>query len=305
VTGPGNPTAGSVAFDSRATQEVLRAACAQAGLPCDDAELLRLGENAIYRLPRLGVVVRIARTMTYWEDAKKEVAVAAWLSACDFPAARILDLPQPITVEGHPVTFWHYIEGRPGARSDIQALGQLLRQLHATPIPAGLVLPVEHILGRVRRRVEIAPVSDVDKNFLLNRFEELGQELRTLEFPLAPTPTHGDAHIKNLMVCNGIPLLIDFERFAWGQPEWDLALTATEYKTAGWWSNRDYELFTEAYGYDVMSWSGFDVLRSTHEIKMTTWLMQNVREFQEIADEYRARMRTIRDGERQHPWRPF
>jgi hypothetical protein len=59
---------------------VLHAACTQAGLSCDDAELLRLGENAIYRVAGQEVVVRIARTMKYWEDAKKEVAVATWLS---------------------------------------------------------------------------------------------------------------------------------------------------------------------------------------------------------------------------------
>ncbi|MGH3801372.1 MAG: hypothetical protein ACRDTD_14795 [Pseudonocardiaceae bacterium] len=35
---------------------------------------------------------------------------------------------------------------------------------------------------------------------------------------------------------------------------------------------------------------------------MTTWLMQSVGESAEIADEYTARMRTIRDGERGRSW---
>jgi aminoglycoside phosphotransferase (APT) family kinase protein len=183
--------------------------------------------------------------------------------------------------------------------------GTLLSRLHSIPAPAEFTLAVEHILGRVRRRIEIAPVPDADKSFLLRRFEELDQELRNLRFPLSSGPTHGDAHIKNLMVRNGVPVFIDFERFSWGQPEWDLALTATEYQTAGWWTGQEYEQFSEAYGYDVMAWAGFDVLRAVHEIKMTTWLMQNVRESREIADEYRARIRTIRDGERKRAWRPF
>ncbi|MCA1604110.1 MAG: phosphotransferase, partial [Acidobacteria bacterium] len=216
-----------------------------------------------------------------------------------------IDLPQPIAADGHPVTFWHHIDGRVGARSDIRALGRLLRRLHAIPAPTEFTLPAEHILGRVWRRVEITPVPDADKRFLLGRFEELDQEVRTLRFPLAPAPTHGDAHIQNVMVRDDVPVFIDFERFSWGQPEWDLALTATEYQTAGWWTDREYEQFSEAYGYDVMSWVGFDVLRAVHEIKMTTWLMQNVQESREIADEYHARIRTIRDGERRRAWRPY
>jgi thiamine kinase-like enzyme len=91
------------------------------------------------------------------------------------------------------------------------------------------------------------------------------------------------------MMSEGRPVLIDFERFAWGQPEWDLAMTATEYLTAKWWTEREYSEFVEAYGYNVTSWEGFDVLRAVHELKMTTWLMQNVAESPEIAEEYRGR----------------
>jgi thiamine kinase-like enzyme len=100
-------------------------------------------------------------------------------------------------------------------------------------------------------------------------------------------------------------VLIDFERFAWGHPEWDISMTATEYQTAGWWTDAEYQSFVEAYGYDVTSWTeGFPVLRAVHEIKMTTWLMQNVNESAEIAREYETRMQTIRYGARL-PWRAF
>jgi hypothetical protein len=50
-------------------------------------------------------------------------------------------------------------------------------------------------------------------------------------------------------------------------------MTATEYQTAGWWTETEYGQFAEAYGYDVTTWAdGFPVLRAIHEIKMTTWL---------------------------------
>jgi hypothetical protein len=107
------------------------------------------------------------------------------------------------------------------------------------------------------------------------------------------------------MVRDGHPVLIDFERFAWGHPEWDISMTATEYRTAGWWTDAEYDRFVEAYGYDVTSWAeGFPVLRSVHEIKMTTWLMQNVNESSEIAREYETRMQTIR-GQGAPRWHPF
>ena len=101
------------------------------------------------------------------------------------------------------------------------------------------------------------------------------------------------------------PQLIDFERVAWGQPEWDLAVTATEYVTAQFWTTEQYEAFVDSYGYDVMTWSGFPALRRVQELKMTTWLMQNVDESPDIRAEYENRMEAIRAGEPRGAWRPF
>ena len=58
---------------------------------------------------------------------------------------------------------------------------------------------------------------------------------------------------------------------------------------------------------DVTCWKdGFPMLRAVHEIKMTTWLMQNVKESPEIAKEYEKRMRTIRgQAADSEGWRPF
>jgi Ser/Thr protein kinase RdoA (MazF antagonist) len=265
---------------------------------------MRLGENALYRLADVPVVVRIARTMDYWEDADKEVSVARWLAFHDFPAARLFDVPQPIAASGHPVTFWQYIDGRPGSRGDVGVLGALLRRLHSILAPRDFSLPSMDVLGRVKRRIGLAPVPASDKEFLLTRCEQLCTELLRLQFPLTLTVSHGDAHVKNLMVGGGGTILIDFEGFAWGQPEWDLSMTATEYQTAGWWTDAEYREFAEAYGYDITTWDGFRVLRSTHEIKMTTWIMQNYRESPEIAAEYEKRMRSIRTG-RVGGWEPF
>ncbi len=294
-------------FGAATAESILVTACEIAGLDAGGARLLRLGENALFHLPAESAVVRIARTMEYWRDVVKEVAVARWLANHQFPAAEICEIPQPIQVADHPVTFWRFINGRRGGRRDIVHLGALLRRLHKLPRPTTSDLPGEDILGRVRRRIEAPSVSSADKDFLLGRLGELAAKLPRLRYPLAPAPTHGDAHVQNLMFRDGQAVLIDFERFAWGQPEWDLSMTAAEYQTAGWWTESEYGQFVEAYGYDVTTWTdGFPVLRAVHEIKMTTWLMQNVNESPEIATEYEKRMRTIRgEAPCSGNWRPF
>lgn len=293
-------------FSAAVAEAVLSEACETACLDGSNARLLRLGENALFHLPAVSAVVRIARTMDYWGDADKEVSVARWLAGSKFPAARIYRIAQPIEVSGHPVTFWEFIDGRNGARSDIKQLGNLLRRLHSLPQPTTFDLPAENILGRVHKRINAASVPSADKDFLLCRFAELEAEVSRLRYPLPDAPTHGDAHVQNLMISDGKPIVIDFERFAWGHPEWDLSMTATEYQTAGWWTDAEYENFSESYGYDITSWAdGFPVLRAVHEIKMTTWLMQNVNESADIAREYETRMHTIRGQDAGKTWRPF
>jgi aminoglycoside phosphotransferase (APT) family kinase protein len=292
-------------FSIASAEEALRAACAAVDLATDDARLIRLGENALFHLVKADVVVRIARTMNYWADAVKEVNVARWLAGHGVPATETFDVDQPVEADGRPATFWRFIDGRSGDKRDIGTLGSVLRRLHSTPPPTTFALPPEDILGRVEPRVEAADIPSADKRFLLERLHDLRDQVARLSYPLDPAPTHGDAHAENLMIRDGEPVLIDFERFAWGQPEWDLAMTATEYLTAKWWTDDQYAKFCDAYGYDVTNWAdGFPVLRAVHELKMTTWLMQNVAESREIADEYQVRMRTLR-GERSPGWHPF
>jgi hypothetical protein len=287
-------------------RRALEEACRVGGVNGADATLIRLGENALYRLPSAGVVGRVARSMSHWDDAVKEVAVARWLSAEGIRAGSVLDIIQPIHTDGHPVTFWHYIDGRPGSHMDIVNLAEVLQRLHRLERPSSWDLPSIAILDRVERRVTGAAIPASDQAFLLDRCRQLDESLQTLSFPLDRTAVHGDAHVANLMVTGSDTLLIDFERFSWGQPEWDLSLTATEYVTSGWLTRTEYQNFVSAYGgFDVMEWEGFAILRAIQELKMTTWIMQNINESHEIADEYAMRLRALKTGRAERPWRPF
>jgi hypothetical protein len=66
----------SPAFSEESTRPVLAEACARVGLDPAGASMLRLGENAIYRLDRAPVVVRIARSLGKLAEVRKEVRVA-------------------------------------------------------------------------------------------------------------------------------------------------------------------------------------------------------------------------------------
>lgn len=292
-------------FGSATSGAILRTACASVGLSSTGARLLRVGENALYRLAGVPVVVRIGRSADHWCDAVKEVNVASWLADVGFSAARTHEIDQPVGVGGHPVTFWRFISGRRGGPQDVAVLGTLLRLLHKLDRPVRFELAPEDVFGRVRPRIEKASVPSSDREFLVGRLEQLRQEVGRLTFPLPPSPTHGDAHVQNLMMGDSGATLIDFERFSWGQPEWDLSMTATEYVTAGWWTQREYKAFADTYGFDVMEWSGFETLRAVHEIKMTTWLMQNINESVEVAEEYRTRMATMSGVSRGVKWKAF
>lgn len=300
------PAVATSTFSAESTRSILRGAAARLGVDPAGAELLRLGENAIYRLHDAPIVVRIARRAEMWRDAAKEVDVAEWLAASGVPAARLWPVEQPVDVEGHPVTYWRFIDGRRGGPSDVRALGELLRAVHELPRPTQFDLPQQSPLQRVRPRIERAEVPEDDRRFLLDLFDELTDAIKHLYFPLGETVNHGDAHVQNLMVTGaGEVILIDFEGFCWGHPEWDLATTATEYLTAGFWTTDQYAAFTESYGYDVTTWPEFSVVRRAREISMTTWLMQNIAESSAIHAEYETRMATIRSGRPGHHWQAF
>lgn len=202
------------------------------------------------------------------------------------------------------MTIWRYIDGAPADHGDVAVLGDVLRRLHSLPAPQDYRLPDLDPFSRVEPRVQSAQVPDSDKDFLLGLCADLQDQWASLDFALPSCVIHGDAHIKNLMMVAGSPVLIDLERFAWGPPEWDLAKTATEYQTAGFWNAEEYARFADSYGFDVTQWSGFPVLRAAEGLAMVTWLMQNVTHSEAIAVEYRARLETLRGG-RTGAWQAF
>jgi hypothetical protein len=294
----------AVEFSSSAALPVLRQACQQAGLSSDGAELLRIGENAIFQLAGNPIVVRIARSPDRLPRVKREVCVARWLAATHVPAVHVADeFDQPLIVDGHPVTFWHAVTGGEPIPTHVD-LARLLAAYHAAPdCPCDLHTFEPLAISKSR----LAKADDIDVNdrdFLETHCADLTAQFKDLEFALPQGPIHGDAHTKNLLTDHGQVVLIDFEAAAIGPREWDLLPTSIAVQRYGL-PEEQYQEFAAAYGFDVRSWPGYSVLREIRELTMTTWIMQNVRESPEIAAEFAVRVASLRERDRERVWHFF
>ncbi len=276
------------------------AACSSAGLPPrPDAELLRLGENALFAIPEAGVVVRVARSSEMADKVAKELAVARWLAGHEFPSVHPTGTPQPVEADGRLVTFWEYVpDGSPAASVTIVA--RLLRDLHALPDP-DFALPVLDPFPIMRRRIEAASgIRREDVCFLADACDDAEDAFRTLVASSPRHLVHGDAHGGNVLMDGNRPLLIDYEAVAWGPRAWDLIPTAIAVDRFGL-PPADYAEFVRTYGADVTEWHGYQTLRTARELGMTTWLMQ-IAQSGAAADEFALRMESLRKGDHERRW---
>lgn len=291
-------------FSSSAIRHTLLQACAQAGLSGDHAELLRLGENAIYQLADAPVVVRIARSADRLPRVQKELCVARWLAHAGVPAVGVDEkIDQPLLVDGHPVTFWRMVTGGMPAPTHVD-LARLLAAFHrAQDCPCDLpgFDPLTTSQGRLAKAANIA---DSDRAFLAERCADMNEQLHHLGFALPAGPIHGDAHVNNLLTDHGQVVLLDFESSAVGPREWDLLPMAIAVDRYGR-SERQYLEFADAYGFDVRTWPGYPVLREVRELTMTTWIMQNVGESPDVAAEFALRVASMREKDFTRAWNFF
>ena len=127
-----------------------------------------------------------------------------------------------------------------------------------------------------------------------------------LQFVLPQGVIHGDASVGNVLRdTQGDPVLIDLDGFAIGPREWDLALTAIYYDSFGWHSRDEYEEFARVYGFDIMQWPGYPVMRAVREFLMITWVIQKAAESDQAAAEARKRISELRTGASRRDWQPY
>jgi Ser/Thr protein kinase RdoA (MazF antagonist) len=307
----GNAEIVSQATDSKrsltpaSARQVLVAACEAVGLDPHDAELVRIGSNAVYRLQD-PTIVRIAQDQDSIDNATLQVDVARWLAGQGYPATRALDVRQPVAVEGRVATFWVSAAERE-EYAPIEQVARLIRELHDLPAPIAFKLPPAQPFARGESYLQrLGGLPAAEAEFLTSRLHELRGSYERLTFALPPGPIHGDANVGNVILDrDGAPLLIDLDSFATGPREWDLVETALFYERFGWHTEEEYRTFVGVYGFDVMTWEGYPVLADAREVMMTAWLGRMAGESEKAAVEVHKRIESMRYGGSRRDWAPF
>jgi Ser/Thr protein kinase RdoA (MazF antagonist) len=173
--------------------------------------------------------------------------------------------------------------------------------------PASLDLPALRPFTRAELRIDANGwLGSGDRDFLQGRLEELRAGYAELAFVLPQGVIHGDASVGNVIHDDeGRPVVIDLDGFAIGPREWDLVLTAMYYDSFGWHTREEYEAFVRVYGFDVMEWAGYPVLRDVREFLMVTWLSQKASGDERVAAEMRKRIVALRTGGDKKDWQPY
>ncbi|MGK8523709.1 phosphotransferase [Nocardia asteroides] len=279
-------------------RSLLRAACVSVGIDACDAE--PVGTQGVYRL-RDGIVVRIGGRGQKLATGR-EVAVARWLETCGVSAVRVVsDIPQPVVVDGRPVTFWHDLPPhRPGTPVEVaKALGQL----HRLPLP-GFELRRMSPLARVEEQIAAArTVSEDDRRWLGKHLEELRGRWKALPKGLPWSVVQGADWGESVVVGDdGDVILVGLGGAMIGPPEWDLVQAAIECWTARAITASQYAEFCAAYGRDVMRWDGFYLLRDIQEFRMALRLMLAATTDPSYERQALRRLAFIRGDEGMRPW---
>jgi aminoglycoside phosphotransferase (APT) family kinase protein len=292
-------------FDTGAAEDLLRTACMRVGLTPDKVELLRLGDHAVFRIDDERIVSRVGRHADRLPSVRREVSVAQWLAAEEYPSVRLaVTDAQPVVVDGHPVTFWEGLADGDKYAST-QEMGELLQRLHTLTAPP-VSLPELRPFERVERRLSRAEIGDDTRSYLTALAQELAYRYERLDFVLPAGHLHGDFNVGNVLRDSyEQPRVIDLDGFAVGPREWDLTQTAMYFDSFGWHTAREYAQFAEGYGFDVRQWPGYSVLRSVRELLMVTWLAQNAGANPRAAEEVEKRVATLRSGGSRRDWAPF
>ncbi|MFX0581025.1 phosphotransferase [Nocardia nepalensis] len=288
-------------------RDALGAVCAEFGVAgAEDAVMLHHRSNAVWLVG--SVVVRLApATELRCQRATAAVAVTRWLSHVDDPIALTpLPGPQPVIASGAVATFWPY---RPTQGStDPATLGALVRRLHevgdppqSAPIPAyrpllrlGEALDIDQ--GRTR-----PALSATDRMWLRSRADDLVAAFADTQWPLGIGLIHADAHSGNAVRDGAGWVLIDWDGTSTGPRELDLIGTVPDHFHE---SDCYRQQFAAAYGYDMLTWPGWVLLRDIVELHSIGSYIRLAPDKPAAANELHRRVRSLRSGDRSVLWRP-
>ncbi|RZT82844.1 aminoglycoside phosphotransferase (APT) family kinase protein [Micromonospora violae] len=291
-------------FSEAVMTEALRNIAAALGVSPEAAQLLQLTNNAVFALPRSGLVIRIARTHQLRSRVTKVVQLGRWFARIDAPTIRLApDVNQPVRVGGVVASVWSYVKPTPPAPT-VEDLGHVLREFHALDA-ASIALPAWDPVGDARRRLVDAEGLDAnDRDFLVKWCDRLEPQLVALNHQEEPKLVHGDAHVGNLLrEPSGRPVMCDFDATCIGP--WQVDLAAVAVGEARFGGTGLHERLANAYGYDVTSDQSWTVLREARELKMIAAAVPLISNSASVAEEFINRLQSVRNDDPAARWTPF
>ncbi|MEV6325976.1 aminoglycoside phosphotransferase family protein [Nocardia sp. NPDC051787] len=288
--------------------DALEAVCEISGLDTTDAQLIHHRSNAVYLLPwasQHGAIARLAPdTELRQKRARVSIAVTRWLSEQAAEPISLLPLSgeQPVITAGAIATFWPYCPvSTPASLTDVAVL---LRRLHDQPRPP-FPIPEYRPLHRLRealaldeRRKQSALSAD-DRQWIHKRADDLVDAYDSAQFPMGRGVVHADAHTENVVLDDGEWVLIDWDQCCIGPRELDLISGLPDHFQRPDAERRE---FLDAYGYHLLSWPGWRLLRDIAELHSIASYIRLAPHKPAAARQLGARVRSLRSGNRSVRW---
>jgi Ser/Thr protein kinase RdoA (MazF antagonist) len=263
-------------------------------------QLLRLGENALYRILGTDLLLRVARAGTKSHDVARTIAAATTLRANGVPVCEPADRGSPdgpMVFDNGVVSVWKYYAELPGASTDFTGFGRALRSLHVKSTELAGMLPRWDPLGMTRARLRAVSRIGVPPQWiqdLTRRVDHFEHELATFEPVLSDGVIHGDAHVGNVLDAGGGPILIDLDNLSNGPRDADFAPTIVQLRRFGLATEHWIEFIT---GYGLHDpWILHDSpLVRLRELFMLAWLLQQFGSNGAVDQEIELRMGSLDD----------
>jgi Ser/Thr protein kinase RdoA (MazF antagonist) len=287
-----------------------RQALPMLGLDGAGLDLLRLGENAIFRAVGTDLVLRVARPGISLEDVSRVVKAASALAAAGVPIAEpaVSVVPEPVALPTGTVSVWVYHEQLSRESFGYEDFGRLLAQFHQLSSAVRELLQPWDPLAMSVKRLGTLPGIGVPPewiSFLTEFVAQVETDLAEYEPQLAVDVIHGDAHSGNaLNTVDGL-LLGDLDNLAIGPREVDFVPTLVQDRRFARSSDRWTEV-ARGYGYDGPPPASADSpLIRARELHMVMWLLQQWGLNEESDRELAIRVKSLDDpADRLTVWNP-
>lgn len=288
----------------RNLDHVLASICARVNLDTTGARLIKFTNNAVFELASTPVVVRIAGSQTVRDRVSKVITTARWLAAHEMPAVQLVaDMPQPIEVDGNLATLWRRV-APVGPTPTGTDLGHILCRYHGLAPPAAPIPQWRPVQPIRQRLAETNVLAYDDLAFLEAMCNELEAAIGRLDYQLPPGPIHGDSFLGNLIPGSDGPIICDFDSASIGPREWDLTPIAVG-KLRFAYPNDAHERLAITYGFDILRWPGFEVLRQLRELQLVTSVVPILGSQPDLTEQWHYRFTTFKNGDRSAIWTPY